>query len=444
MVTIKRGNQTSFATTKIRENSVMYTFTVGSIKKTKCWINGVRTNLEFPTPELFQQRAYSISLKGWVSLNEDIDEICLSWLGIRIASAQLFSRVDLQQNYPENKNTAGFELHAVPIVFGREEPLQIVLTTKGGRSSPLFEIYLCFDDNRVQTEPSDSKTPTFALIVGAGRSGTTLLAQLLLRSSAVVGYDEYPYEAHLASRLFMKWFLELQPAHYLSKGNSESTDQGLSAIRSILLNCAGDRQRLDAMTALTERQRRRTCDHIRELYQMISPQKAASVIVEKSDADNDLSFWLMREMFPTFRPIFLIRDPRDVILSRRSFNEKRGDYRFHEANILQIPEQVQWLASALRRLAWYYDHFGDAKLLVKYEDLVRNSPEVMRQIFAYLEIDHSPQEIAKFLHENPAQDKHVTSSSPEASIGRWKNELSESQKETVNWILEPFIRRFGY
>lgn len=168
------------------------------------------------------------------------------------------------------------------------------------------------------------------------------------------------------------------------------------------------------------------------------------MIVEKIDAGRQLSIWLLRNMFPKFRPIFLIRDPRHLILSIRIFNEKRGNYRFHEAFALQLPDQVLWFAASLRRLVWYYDDFDDAKILVRYEDLVHSPLEIMRQVLDFLEIDHSSQEIAEFLSESPTHDKHVTSSSPEASVGRWKHELSESQKEAVNWILQPFISRFGY
>jgi Sulfotransferase family len=422
----------------------MYTFIIESIKKTKCWINGIRTHLVCPTPELFQRRTSSISFKGWVaSLNEEIDDICLSCMGIRIVSAQIIPRVDVQQAYPESKNVAGFELDIVPVVFGQDEPLQVVLTTKDGRSSPLFEIYLRFDEGKVQREVTASKLPTFALIVSGGRCGSTLLAQLLLRSKVVLGYNEYPYEAHIASRLSMKWLSELQPAHYRSMSNSgESSDQGLSAIHSMLVNYAGDIQHIDPMKALIEQSRQQTCEHITQLYKILSPQKDASVIVEKFDTE--LSFWLMRDVFPDFRPVFLIRDPRDAILSVRSFNEKRGNYRFHEADILKPLDQILFFAASLMRIAEYYDHFDGDRILIKYEDLVRTPTQVMRQVFDYLGIDHSPQEIAKFVSEIPSQNDHVTSSSPEESIGRWKQELSGSQKEAVNWILQPFISRFGY
>jgi hypothetical protein len=423
----------------------MYTFTVEAITKTKCWINGIQACLEYPTPDLFRRRMYSISLRGWVgSLVEEVDDICLSWLGIRVVPAQIVLRSDLLKKYPERKYILGFQLDIVPLVFGRDEPLKIILTTKGGRSSPLFEISLRFDEGKVRKGVVGSKPPAFTPIVSSGRCGSTFLAQVLLRSKAIGGCNEYPYEAHTASQLSMKWFSELQPTYYQTTGSSQSPDQGLSAIYSVLNQSAGDMQPIEAMTVLSEQARRQTCDHITQLYRIIAPQKSPSVILEKVDWAAGLSFYLSREVFADFRPIFLIRDPRDLILSIRSFNEKRGNYWFHEADALNLEVQVLWLAASLRHVAWYYDRIDASKILVKYEDLVRNPPEVFHQIFSFLGIDHSAKEIAKFLNESAPYDKHLTSSSPETSIGRWKQELTDSQKEMVNWVLHPFIGRFGY
>jgi hypothetical protein len=423
----------------------MYTFTVEAITKTKCWINGIQTCLEYPTPKVFRRRMYSISLRGWVgSLGEEIDDICLSWLGIRIVPAQIVPRVDLQEKYPERKYILGFQIDIVPIVFGQDEPLKIILTTKGGRSSPLFEISLRFAERGSEKGVIGSKPPAFSPIVSSGRCGSTFLAQVLLRSKAIGGCNEYPYEAHTASHLSMKWFSELQPAYYQATSSSQSPDQGLSAIYSHLSNCAGEMQSMEAITALSEQTRRQTCDHISHLYRIIAPQKNPLVILEKIDWATGPSFYLLREVFPDFRPIFLIRDPRDLILSIRSFNEKRGNYWFHEADALNLEVQVLWLAASLRHVVWYYDRIDDAKILVKYEDLVRDPNEVMHQAFSFLGIEHSSREITKFLSESAPHDKHLTSSSPEASIGRWKHELTDSQKEMVNWVLHPFISRFGY
>jgi hypothetical protein len=421
--------------------SFMCSFTIESIQKTKCWINGIQSHLDHPTPEVFQRRVYSISFQGWVaSFSEEIADICLSCMDCRIVSAQLTPRIDVQQAYPQSKYTTGFEVPIVPIALGQDQPMDIVLTTKDGRYSSLFEIYLRFHQDTVQTEVTASKLPTFALIVAGGRSGTAFLSQLLLRSNAILGLDEYPYEARLASRLAIKWFSELQPAHYHSMCDEEDVDPGFRAIHSIVMNCGGDTQHLEAMTALTDWSRQQECKYITQLYRLLSPRKTASVIVEKFISW--LSFLLTRRMFPNFRPIFLVRDPRDHILSVRNFNEKRANYMFHEENSLL--EHVQLFAMHASRLAWVYDQYKDVKLLVKYEDLVRNPLEVMREVFDYLEINHSSQEIAKFLRESPVRDEHVTSSSPEASIGRWRRELSEGQKALLNRTFQPIIDRFDY
>jgi hypothetical protein len=88
----------------------MYSFTIESIKKTKCWINGIQSHLELPAPESLQRIAYFISFKGRVaSLNEEVDKIYLSWLDNRIVSAQMMPRVTEPKRKSELDFTTGYQ-----------------------------------------------------------------------------------------------------------------------------------------------------------------------------------------------------------------------------------------------------------------------------------------------------------------------------------------------
>ena len=419
----------------------MREFVIESVVKTRPWINGVEAHLDAPAAATFASPRYGLSLQGWViCAAEQIANISLVWRGMRIADAKMFERADVEDIYPGNHHVVGFRIDAVPAVLGECEPLKIILDTADDRSSALFEITLRFVTG-TQPVPKDTTT-TFVPILASARSGTTFLSQMLHGHEHVLGHREYPYEARLGIRLAEEWFASMQPRFYEADGsrNSQSMDQNLLAALAILddANNANCKQLGDFFATMRLQYRQRIVD----LYKMLSPNHAASVIVEKLGLLWDID--LIGGLFERVRPIFVVRDPRDMLVSMRAFNSQRGVYEFHEAHGKDFAGLLPVMAGNLMHLTWLHDRFSGEKLLVRYEELVRNSDATLRRVLDFIGLDSCADTIARLLQEASAQAGHVTASSPASSIGHWREVLTRSETQMANGFFEPFLRRFGY
>lgn len=422
----------------------VYTFTIQSLVKTRPWINGIESHLDSPVVDTFATPRFCLSLQGWVgSDNERITNIWLAWRGSRIADAKIFPRADVETLYPGKRHVAGFYIDAVPLLFGEDEPLKVILDTEDGRSSSVFEMTLRFAAASASLAPANNVDDRvcFAPILALARSGTTFLSSLLNRNDGVLGDDEYPYETRLGVHLANEWFVSMQPRFYEPHAtrNSQSMDQNLLAMLKILKDEHG--VAAARLAAFFDGARRHYRDKIVDLYRMLSPRPTASVIIEKIGLNMELK--LLDGLFNT-KPIFLIRDPRDVLMSMRVFNERRGIYEFHQAHAKNFGELLFSMSANLMQLVANYDGYAGEKILVRYEDLMRDPVAVLQQVQSFIGIAGSTNDAARAVEKAAVHREHVTAASPAASIGRWQNELTPSEQTTMNWFLQPFLSRFGY
>jgi hypothetical protein len=170
------------------------------------------------------------------------------------------------------------------------------------------------------------------------------------------------------------------------------------------------------------------------------------------------------------KAIFLVRDPRDIVVSEYGFERIRGRYTgefndFIESFLLgeanpfgSWQSQVeQWLASSLAK--------DDKLLLVRFEDLRSNTEETITRILEFLGVsrvekevirnaiannsvqrmrekeDHSPKTWWNF-GKGPLEEagRQVRS----GSIGRWKEELTPTQLALIERHLGDWLIRLGY
>jgi hypothetical protein len=147
-----------------------------------------------------------------------------------------------------------------------------------------------------------------------------------------------------------------------------------------------------------------------------------------------------RRVWPDTRYVVLVRDPRDVLTSWRAFAEKpeiaRGD-----------PQLVGLAAETLAR-SWdavYRNVFLQLEkpLIVRYEDLRREPRRHVGEMLALLGLDWTPQ-MERVLAAEEVFLTHGTSSSPEASLGRWRTELPAEDVRVVERICGETMERFAY
>jgi hypothetical protein len=136
----------------------------------------------------------------------------------------------------------------------------------------------------------------------------------------------------------------------------------------------------------------------------------------------------VRFMFPKVREIVLIRDLRDVVCSSTSSSgtsfDRALDANFTAAKLLQSIEGEK----------------NPSIMFLKYEDFVLDNEKTIDRIFRFCGLApiRSDERGMKDLFVT-----HATSSTPAASIGRWKKDLNTEQLKRCE-VLNPFLDYFGY
>jgi hypothetical protein len=425
----------------------MQMFTIRSIRKTCSWVNGIEAYLDAPTLDPGAPPRCFLTLSGWVAAaHEPIKEIWLTCVGKKLASAKVFPRPDVAKAYPGKKHVLGFELVVFPLSLGSSEPLKLMMETANGKRTAIFEVELQFAD----TEPTAAPTTDiqFAPIIALPRSGTTYFSQLLHTSDVVLGDDQYPYELRLAEHFANDWLVNVQPWAYTPPADRrpETIDPNFSTICNILRASVAPTNatpRGDGVKQVLEASRRYYLDKIIQLYRLAAPKPKGYVIAEKIGLGVELE--LLGGLGAPVRPMFLIRDPRDILLSMRSFNEKRAIYEFHEPRTKHFFEVVQLTSLDLLYLTRLYERWPGDKLLIRYDELISEPQKTLRRALAFLGTDPGAVDAASLVNQTPViPGVHITSSSAQESIGRWKDELTPSEIAMANWHFEPFLQRFGF
>jgi hypothetical protein len=135
-------------------------------------------------------------------------------------------------------------------------------------------------------------------------------------------------------------------------------------------------------------------------------------------------------MFGGLKEIVLVRDPRDLVCSYRSFwgSNPAASISLIRAQFVELAERV--------RLGQ-----GDT-LLVRYEDLVMEPESTLGTIFDFLDLDHST--AARQEAEAAIFSRHGTSGSPQASIGRWRQELTADEQLLFAGAFDALLPTLGY
>ena len=167
--------------------------------------------------------------------------------------------------------------------------------------------------------------------------------------------------------------------------------------------------------------------------------------------------------------IYIVRDPRDVVLSEYYFDIKR------RAIAEEYPKQ-QFVSRFVRgelnhpygtwfenAATWFYARRGDPRfLLVKYEALQSQAMEEMGRIAGFLGISAAPERLALAIEQSSAdrmrelekKQAHLWSSTRDtrqdkpfvrsAKAGGWKAELSESSVAEIESAWGGLMREMGY
>jgi hypothetical protein len=148
----------------------------------------------------------------------------------------------------------------------------------------------------------------------------------------------------------------------------------------------------------------------------------------------------LQAVYPELRALVLLRDPRDVLCSLRSFGARE-----------QVAKENRFMAGATAETfapywANVYDgltRYGKQVYVLRYEDLIRAPVDEGERILDWLGLpcDAAQREA---MHAASGFTAHGTAASTTASVARWRSELTDDEVATIEAAAGEVMERFGY
>jgi hypothetical protein len=278
------------------------------------------------------------------------------------------------------------------------------------------------------------------LITAPGRSGTTLMMSRLALSPQIAVAETPPFEV----RLLSYWATVVRTLtgaadHERSTHPDKLEGNGFQigsnpfshrAFRAVFRHRELEAEYFQQYASSVLSDTARTL--VQEYYERIATDRQKprpKFFAEKNNNLHRPTRLFARSLFPDLKEIVLVRDPRDLLCSQLSYFRRE-------------PEQaLRGIANACRELARITEEEAGRVIVVRYEDMIVDADRVFRELSHQLGVQFpsspGPQERSVF-------DVHATSASPEASIGRWRSDLSAEQKAWCDAAVGPFMPQLGY
>ncbi|MDR3531437.1 MAG: sulfotransferase [Rhodopila sp.] len=293
----------------------------------------------------------------------------------------------------------------------------------------------------IQPFRQSTQRQTPILVTASGRSGTTILMKYLRGSPSIVVPDKYPYELKLLTYYGHAFDILSSPGNH---GDFPGDDGIRLDPFSSGLNPFNNHQFQDIFpdsTTLYDFFERKAPIHLTAAFRSIisdfyhllgekSGRLQSRFFAEKTDI-LQRTRGFARMAFDPVKEIILIRDPRDLFCSYRSFWQSRPE------------EAIPALKATAERILKIRcaDHRDDV-IFVKYEDLVLRTERALAEVSGFLELD-SPlapdREADEILFK-----KHGTSADVSSSVGRWKDELKAKEIQVFESEFAEFFTAFEY
>ena len=269
-------------------------------------------------------------------------------------------------------------------------------------------------------------------IVGSGRCGTTLLRAILeshpevhippenvLLGSIIGAYRTYarlPWPALLSIVLGQLSFHQQWEAFELPLG---------PVFRDLVATPLENRNLAFVLNAV--------------YYAHLQRHKPSAHRWGDKSAFSVLSLDKLRSVFPDLKVIHLVRDARDVVRS------------FLEAFNVDFQEAADtWLRAVTAAEAFGARH-SNQYIRVRYEDLARSPEPTIRQVTGFLGLDfdegmlrHEQMNLTFGDVERTPYMQGVRDPIHERSVGKWRQDLADSQVAYLERTLGPMLSRLGY
>lgn len=145
------------------------------------------------------------------------------------------------------------------------------------------------------------------------------------------------------------------------------------------------------------------------------------------------------------RSIFLLRDPRDELVSIMSFNAKRGFLSFGWQEDDTEESYAERMIESRGRFAETFvamrERADPSAITVRYEDLVSDGEGEAARLSEWLGLRF---DYARASSDGKVRSAHMTSRDPARSVGRWREELGERTRAIFVERMGPQLEAAGY
>ena len=286
------------------------------------------------------------------------------------------------------------------------------------------------------------------------RDGSTLTMRLLASSPEIAVSGGYPYEHKYFAYLY-RWSRLSEQTEWPRQVWNPGVLATLSQKKQVplmggppwkereLLDAAKGGEPLSeyAFRVLWEEFSRRATAQTRDRHRR--PDVAVRYYAEKH-----LSTWQvdLKEL-PPVRLIAVLRDPRDTYVSIASFARKR-EKAGQKGSMGQRPGESHdaWLKRHLarqrERLQWLRKAIDSGDMpVIRYENLVLSLEEEAARLGETLGVEFDP---AAVVADEKMRTTHVSASTPEESIGRWRSEMDPELVKRFNDELGKELEALGF
>jgi hypothetical protein len=274
------------------------------------------------------------------------------------------------------------------------------------------------------------------------RSGSTLFMDVLNKHPAIVLARHYPYEVKPATYYARAARLLMQPGNHERSASAtefmrNDYQLGFNPFNHVSFDSVFSDA--DLRTDFYDRSSRQTLFHaLREVsndyYRHLAADQnkmSAVYFAEKCEAQGTTRTSLLN-LFPDTYEIILTRDPRDIYCSSLAYfpDSERTNF------LVNIGNACKALVSVLHENR-------ERTCAIKYEELLHDRPAVLAVVSDFLSIENNDW-LESSVPDAGLFEAHATAPSPQESIGRWKRELSKSQKQACEEAFSSFFDAFGY
>ena len=144
-------------------------------------------------------------------------------------------------------------------------------------------------------------------------------------------------------------------------------------------------------------------------------------------------------VFPRYKFIHIIRDGRDVASSYLKM--ERYDTILEAAN--------RWINS-IESAQSFGSKIKENYIEIRYEELVTKPEEVIKDTCDFLDIDYDSKmldhtkQVKKLGDTDKEHHSNLSKPISSDSVGKWRNNLSESDQESITKLLHKHLQRLGY